>query len=64
MDGIAVDGSLKKLFYTDAGRHVIASMNLDGSEEQVVISGQLDQPRAIVLDTLNRCVCVLSLIHI
>ncbi|XP_070177381.1 low-density lipoprotein receptor-related protein 8-like isoform X2 [Littorina saxatilis] len=52
-DGLVVDGSHNKLFYTDSQRHVIASMNLDGSGEQVVISDQLDQPRAIVLDTDN-----------
>ena len=53
-DGIAVDSSRSKLFYTDAGRDVIVSMNLDGSGEQTIISSGLDQPRAIVFDTQNR----------
>nr|KAG5694566.1 hypothetical protein BaRGS_032511 [Batillaria attramentaria] len=54
VDGLAVDSGMQKVFYTDAGRDVIASMNLDGSGEQVLISGQLDQPRAIVLDDQNK----------
>lgn len=45
-----------KLYYTDTGRDVIASCNLDGSNEQIIVSSLLDEPRAIVLDTENRSV--------
>jgi len=53
VDGLAVDSTQNKLFYTDAGRDVIVSMNLDGTGEHVVVTGNLDQPRDIVLDTQN-----------
>ncbi|PVD22184.1 hypothetical protein C0Q70_17989 [Pomacea canaliculata] len=54
IDGLAVDGHMEKLFYTDAGRKIIASCNLDGSNETVIVDNLLDKPRAIVLDTDNR----------
>jgi len=54
VDSLAVDSANSILFYTDAGRKVIASMGLDGTSDKVIVSGQLDQPRAIVLDTANR----------
>ncbi|XP_025113963.1 low-density lipoprotein receptor-related protein 4-like isoform X2 [Pomacea canaliculata] len=53
IDGLAVDGHMEKLFYTDAGRKIIASCNLDGSNETVIVDTLLDKPRAIVLDTDN-----------
>jgi hypothetical protein len=52
-DGLAVDSGRGKIFYTDAGRDVIVQMNLDGTNEQTVVSSNLDQPRDIVLDTQN-----------
>ncbi|KAK7480297.1 hypothetical protein BaRGS_00028465, partial [Batillaria attramentaria] len=53
-DGLAIDTVNGKLFYTDSGRDVIVSMNLDGTGETTLISSQLDEPRAIVLDPANR----------
>ena len=55
MDGLAVDTVTNKIFYSDTGRDVIATANIDGSNEQIIISDGLDQPRAVVLDTANRC---------
>ncbi|PVD22189.1 hypothetical protein C0Q70_17994 [Pomacea canaliculata] len=54
VDGLAVDGNIQRLFYTDSGLDVIGSMDLHGNDQQVVVSGQLGQPRAITLDPVNR----------
>ena len=53
-DGLDVDTVNNKLFYTDDGRDVIVSMNLDGTNEQTLISSGLDRPRAILADPHNR----------
>ena len=55
-DGLEVDPVNNKLFYTDTGRDVIVSMNLDGTNEQTLISSGLDEPRAIIADPHNRYV--------
>ncbi|KAL8562815.1 hypothetical protein ACOMHN_004507 [Nucella lapillus] len=54
VDSIAVDKHTNRLYYSDAGRHIIASANVDGSDERVIIRDHLDQSRAVVLDTHNR----------
>ena len=53
-DGLEVDPVNNKLFYTDTGRDVIVSMHLDGTNEQVLISSGLDEPRAVIADPHNR----------
>ncbi|PVD22185.1 hypothetical protein C0Q70_17990 [Pomacea canaliculata] len=67
IDGLAVDSHMGKLYYTDTGRDVIASCNLDGSNEQIIIeranfdgsgrrvlvSTNLKWPNGLVLDKTN-----------
>ncbi|XP_053386020.1 uncharacterized protein LOC123539293 [Mercenaria mercenaria] len=52
-DGLAIDSISRLLFYTDVGNHLIALMELDGSNHAVVVSKDCDQPRAIVLDPMK-----------
>ncbi|KAK7483345.1 hypothetical protein BaRGS_00025405, partial [Batillaria attramentaria] len=52
-DGMAVDPLSRLVFYTDSGLDVIAMMTMSGSRHRTIIDTDLDQPRAIVLDTMN-----------
>ncbi|XP_060564355.1 P-selectin-like isoform X2 [Ruditapes philippinarum] len=52
-DGLAVDPVSKLVFYTDAGNHLIALMELDGSNHAVIVTKDIDKPRAIVPDPVN-----------
>ncbi|KAK7483330.1 hypothetical protein BaRGS_00025390 [Batillaria attramentaria] len=52
-DGLAVDPLSRLLFYTDAGNDVIGMMTISGASHKTIINTNLDQPRAIVLDTMN-----------
>ncbi|XP_076455166.1 scavenger receptor cysteine-rich domain-containing protein DMBT1-like [Babylonia areolata] len=52
-DGIAVDSASRLIFYTDTGTDTIAVLTMSGSAQKVVVRSNLDQPRAIVLDTMN-----------
>ena len=50
-DGIAVDASIRRVFYTDFQHKLIAAMDYDGGNHDVIMTSvdNLDQPRAIVL---------------
>lgn len=48
-NGLAVDEVGEKLYWTDAGRKRIEVANLDGSFRRVIISQDLDSPRAIAV---------------
>lgn len=49
-EGIAIDWVTKKIYWTDAHLKLIGIINFDGTHGSVLISENLDQPRAIVLD--------------
>lgn len=49
-NGLAVDRIGQKLYWTDAGRKRIEVANLDGSYRKVLISQDLDSPRAIAVN--------------
>ena len=49
MDGLAVDTSMGKIFFTDSGLDVIGTINTDGSNPEIIVRDGLDEPRAIVL---------------
>ncbi|XP_070176422.1 scavenger receptor cysteine-rich domain-containing protein DMBT1-like isoform X2 [Littorina saxatilis] len=52
-DGIAVDPLSRLIFYTDTGDDVIGVITISGNAHKTVITTNLDEPRAIVLDTMN-----------
>ncbi|XP_060075020.1 low-density lipoprotein receptor-related protein 4-like [Ylistrum balloti] len=54
MDGIAIDVESRLIFYTDTGYDEIGVINADTYDRTVLINTDLDEPRAIVLDTTTR----------
>ena len=48
-DGIAVEWLARNLYWTDTGTDRIEVSRLDGSFRKIVISEDLDEPRAITL---------------
>ena len=48
-DGIAVEWLARNLYWTDTGLDRIEVSRLDGSFRKIVISEDLDEPRAITL---------------
>ena len=53
-DGIAVDWINNMLFWTDTGSNNIEGSNLDGSEQKTILSRNLDEPRDITLDPVEK----------
>ena len=49
-EGIAIDFLSRNMYVTDSGLDVIAVANLNGTYKKTLISENLDDPRAIVLD--------------
>ena len=49
-DGIAVDWVARNLYWTDTGTDRIEVSRLNGTARKVLISENLDEPRAIALD--------------
>ena len=52
-DGVAVDWVARNLYWTDTGTDRIEVSRLNGSSRKVLISENLDEPRAITLDPTN-----------
>lgn len=52
-DGLAVDWVARNLYWTDTGTDRIEVSRLNGSSRRVLISENLDEPRAIVLDPVR-----------
>ena len=48
-DGLAVEWVARNLYWTDTGTDRIEVSRLDGSSRKIVISEDLDEPRAITL---------------
>jgi hypothetical protein len=53
-DGITVDWINNMLFWTDTGSNNIEVSNLDGSEQKTILSRNLDEPRDITLDPVEK----------
>ena len=49
LDGLAVDVTRRKIFYTDTGYDVIGVVDTDGNNNEILIAEGHDQPRALVL---------------
>ena len=60
-DGIAVDPISRNLYWTDTGMNRIEVSHLDGTSRRVLISDNLDEPRAITLDPVAGYVYILGL---
>lgn len=52
-DGIAIDWVSRNVFWTDTGTDRIEVARLTGAARRVIISDNLDEPRAIVVDPVN-----------
>ena len=52
-DGVAVDWVGRNLYWTDTGTDRIEVSKLNGMFRKVLISENLDEPRAITLDPTN-----------
>ena len=52
-DGVAVDWVGRNLYWTDTGTDRIEVSRLDGMSRKVLISENLDEPRAIALNPTN-----------
>jgi len=52
-DGVAVDWVARNIYWTDTGTDQIEVARLNGSYRKVVISEDLLEPRAIVVDPLD-----------
>ena len=48
--GVAVDWVARNLYWTDTGTDTIEVSRLNGSSRKVLISENLDEPRAIALE--------------
>ena len=53
-DGLAVDWRASQLYWTDTTYDTISVSDLDGNNQDLVISSGLEEPRAIALDLDNR----------
>jgi sugar lactone lactonase YvrE len=56
--GIAIDPAEKKLYWTDRDLRMVLRSNLDGSDEEVVISQHLAYPYSIQIDAVDKFVYV------
>lgn len=52
-DGIAVDWLYKKIYWTENSKDKIMVADYDGKKIKTLVSGDLDDPRAIVADPEN-----------
>ena len=50
LEGIAVDWVARNLYWTDSGFQRIEVIRLDGASRSVLVSENLDEPRAIIVD--------------
>ncbi|XP_076114053.1 low-density lipoprotein receptor-related protein 4-like [Mytilus galloprovincialis] len=55
-DGIAVDWINQVLFWTDTGSDKIEQANLDGTKQITILSKDLDEPRDIAVDPVEKFV--------
>lgn len=53
VDGIAVDWIYGHIYWTDTGKNKIEMSDKTGKMRKSIISGDLDEPRAIVLNPLD-----------
>jgi low density lipoprotein receptor-related protein 5/6 len=52
-DGVAVDWIARNIYWTDTGPDRIEVARLNGSSRRVLISDDLVEPRAIVVDPMG-----------
>lgn len=52
-DGVAVDWIARNLYWTDTGTDRIEVARLNGTSRRVLITENLEEPRAIALDPIS-----------
>ena len=52
-DGVAIDWVARNIYWTDTGTDRIEVARLNGSYRKIIISEELLEPRAIVVDPLD-----------
>lgn len=52
-DGLAVDWIYNHLYWTDTGKNTIELSNLEGNMRKVLITDNLEEPRAIALNPIE-----------
>ena len=55
-EGISIDVRQRFMYWTDTGYDTIERANLDGSSRKVLIDSGSQEPRAIVVDSVNKYV--------
>lgn len=49
-EGIAIDWVARTMYVTDSGLDILAVLNLNGTYRKTLISGDMRDPRGIVID--------------
>lgn len=53
-DGIAIDWINEVIFWTDTGSNKIEQAKLDGADQFTILSDNLDEPRDITVDPVEK----------
>lgn len=60
VEGLAVDWINRFIYWTDSGKKVIESTNLDGTQRKLIISSNLVNPRGIAVHPYLRYLFIFS----
>lgn len=63
VEGLTLDSVEHKLYWTDALRRTIETVYVNGSKRRVLVSHDLDRPRAIAVDPNERYLFINYLHH-
>ena len=55
IQGLAIDSERQKLYYTDSGHNLVGEISANGTNRRPLVEVPGSKPRAIVVDSANRC---------